>query len=310
MKELTSLFNQSRHHEVIACYIDADLQPNHDPNSAQIAAASYFRLGKYQNAYNILVEIYSSFADNLSYLSLYAATCRHLSRLDESKALFTRALTINSSDIALQNNYSNLLIDLGHFEEAIKILTSILEISPNYSDARSNLSRAEQLLAFSQDNSHGSDRDSQSRSSPTQSSVKLPDYIDPLLFAFTEEEVKRTAPFRPFEISSGSSNSTVALQAAMKMPDLHLLAADQLALAQKAILENNPSFALKLCTQAHIYIQHRAELYSTLGDAYIALKRFSQAESSYLLSISFGSINFKNYQLGITFFDEERFALC
>ena len=97
MKELTSLFNQSRHHEVIACYIDADLQPNHDPNSAQIAAASYFRLGKYQNAYNILVEIYSSFDDYLSYLSLYAASCRHLSRLDESMALFTRALTIRAT---------------------------------------------------------------------------------------------------------------------------------------------------------------------------------------------------------------------
>ena len=63
----------------------------------------------------------------------------------------------------------------------------------------------------------------------------------------------------------------------------------------KAILENNPDFALRLCNRAHIHIKHRAELYSTLGDAYIALKRFSLTESSYLLSISFGSVNFKNY---------------
>ena len=294
MDQLTSLFSQSRHQEVIALYINSDIPPGADPNAAQIVAASYFKLGKYQYSYNLLSEIYSVFADDLPFLSLFAATCRKLSKLDESKSIFSRALAINPEDITLNNNYSNLLIDLGQLEEAINILTNIVKTNPDYADAQTNLRRAEQLHEFTQKQSHPSSA-TQKQSNLLSDHLSLPDYVDPLLFAFTEEEVTRTAPFRPVGLNTGDAKSTKALQSAMKSPDLHLLAADQLSLAQKAILEKNPSFALKLCTKAHMHIQHRAELYSTLGDAYIALKRFSHAESCYLLSISFGSSNFKNY---------------
>ena len=44
MQQLTSLFNESRHQEVISLYIDSGLSPDSDPSNAQIAAASYFAL--------------------------------------------------------------------------------------------------------------------------------------------------------------------------------------------------------------------------------------------------------------------------
>ena len=61
-------------------------------------------------------------------------------------------------------------------------------------------------------------------------------------------------------------------------PDKAALAGDQLRLATKAIQEDNPSFALKLVSQAGLALGAQAAVYVNAADAYIRLQRFHEAE--------------------------------
>ena len=42
-------------------------------------------------------------------------------------------------------------------------------------------------------------------------------------------------------------------------------------------------------------IAEKSQLFSCVGDAYVSLKSYNQAEAAYLHSIALGSKNFKNY---------------
>ena len=59
--------------------------------------------------------------------------------LQRAEELFERALKIEPKAKDVKNNYSNLLIDQGKYDEAIKILEEILSEEPDYEDARLNL---------------------------------------------------------------------------------------------------------------------------------------------------------------------------
>ena len=85
------------------------------------------------------------------------------------------------------------------------------------------------------------------------------------------------------------------LQESLLKPENNLVALDQLKLAQRAVSERNPKYALELCSKATHDLSHHAELFSCVGDAYISLKRFKDAESAYLHAIAIGGTNFKNY---------------
>ena len=293
MKDIVSLYNESRHTEVIALFNSPEINDKSDATVCQYAAASYFRLAQYDEAYELLSDIYSVQFSNVSYLSLYASTCRHLGKFDEASKIFQEALKINSNDIYLKNNYSNLLIDLGRLSEAKEILTDIISKNSDYEDARANLHRLESQLILSNQSSSSENNNTISAGLDVAMHDSADNFYDPLLFAFSQEEVKRTAPFRP--TSGDNSKSISDLKSKLPVPDTSRVASDQIKLAYQAISDNNAEFALKLCTQAYSVIADKSQLFSCVGDAYISLKNFKEAEIAYLHSIALGSSNFKNY---------------
>ena len=96
------------------------------------------------------------------------------------------------------------------------------------------------------------------------------DFFDPLFFAFSEEEVKRTAPFRPVGVEQIDSEPLNSLQESLVKPDDNLIALDQLKLAQRAVKEGNPKYSLELCSKAMHLLRYHADLFSCVGDAYIS----------------------------------------
>ena len=290
MQTILEFYQASRHHDVISYFKSSDLRPQTDPFACKFVAASYFQLGDFGEALELQQDIYSSFDGDPLFLSMHGATLRHLGRLEEANSIFKKALEIDSDNPALKNNYANLLIDLKRYSEAHEILTNLADADPQYLDAQQNLSRVKQLMASSSLTDF--DASSQSTSMFTDDDT---DFFDPLFHAFSEEEVKRTAPFRPVGVQATESQSLSNLQESLLKPENNLVALDQLKLAQRAVSERNPKYALELCSKATHDLSHHAELFSCVGDAYISLKRFKDAESAYLHAIAIGGTNFKNY---------------
>lgn len=302
MQSVFELYQANRHTDVVSLYLKSDWRPQVDPDKIYVVAASYFKLGEYSESYQFLKAISSSYSEDINFLSLYAASCRHVGHLSESKSIFLRALSIDPDNINVLNNYSNLLIDLHEYEEAYLILNELVKNNPDYSDACLNYRRVQHIRDLG---SLNSSTELASDSSATQSSELFTEhaeksqktsssYFDPLLFAFTVDEVKRTAPFRP-SLSKLKSGALAELEDAMPLQDQNAVAADQLNLAFRAVKDGNPSFALETCTHALTALSNNSELYSCVADAYLSQKNFVLAELYFLHSIALGSNSFKNH---------------
>lgn len=304
MQSVFDLYQADRHNDVVSLYLSSDWRPQVDSDKIYIVAASYFKLGHYNESYQFLKAIQVSFSEDINFLSLYAASCRHVGQLSESKSIFLKALKISPNDIIVLNNYSNLLIDFNDYDQAYSILKELVQNNPDYSDARSNFERVKQILNLKStkgsaalitkhSSSHSSSEYSENGSAVTKStSSRL--YFDPLMFAFAEDEVNRTAPFRPSLRSEIRSGALGQLEQSLPKKDLNAVAADQLSLAFRAVKEGNPSFALETCTHALTSLEKNSELYSCVADAYLSQKNFVLAEVYFLHSIALGSNSFKN----------------
>jgi hypothetical protein len=64
---------------------------------------------------------------------------QELDHPEEAIGSYISAISLNPFDAELQNNYGNVLKDLGLFEKAIKAFTKALELSPTYDSVRTNL---------------------------------------------------------------------------------------------------------------------------------------------------------------------------
>ena len=111
---------------------------------------------------------------------MYAAILRRSNLLARAQEVFLRALEISPDSKEISNNYSNLLIDQEKYDEAIEILTKILKNNPEYSDAKLNLAKAEEIkekqLESQEEIKKSTDDDT---------------FGDPLHQAFNAEEVNR-----------------------------------------------------------------------------------------------------------------------
>ena len=110
------------------------------------------------------------------------------------------------------------------------------------------------------------------------------------MLAFAEEEVQLT---RPKPSVSGQVQSD--LKKNLSPPKQQQVAADKLKLALQAVLEGRNKFALQLCSQVHQSMPVSSVLYECLGDAYIALQRFTEAEICILHALQLGAKSFKLY---------------
>ena len=264
--QLAELFAAGRYHDLIAAAQSDQISPQTDPTGAQIFAAALFSVGEFGAAAPILEELEPAFGLNPEFLSLFAANCRRLGQLQRAEELFARALQISPESPQIRNNQANLLIDLGRLDEAREILTRLLDEQPDYADARNNLNR----LNF------------QNQAQPLQSSqlqqspepVRGWSLADPLLIAFSEEEVAESGLRKPAKPGPEAS----ALLESLPDANARAMALEQLEQANKAIAEQQCAFALQLCSQVLRVLGAHAPVYDCASDAYLNLRKFHEAE--------------------------------
>ena len=273
---LLPLYQQGRHHEVVAESQRLGVVPETQPLEARILAASLFQLGEYGQAATLLGALEAPMGHDADYLSLYGATCRRLGLLQQAEQLLHRALQVSPASAPVRNNYANVLIDLGRGDEARTLLEQLLREQPDYQDARQNLNR----LQFRQQPPAPAPQAPPSAPAAEPQPSWSP--ADPLMLAFSEEEVKLAGGVANGSRSSAGSQVAQSLQD----PQQQQMAAEQLELADRAVKEGNNAFALQLCGQALAGIGANAKLYITASDAYIGLQRFREAEICLLQSIA------------------------
>jgi len=269
---IEQLFEKSQYHEIISHFEQYEENPILEPALSFIYAASLFKVGEYARAGRILDLVSPSLDSESSFLSLHAATSRRLGNLSQADALFKKAIALDPEDLAIQNNYANLLIDCNDLEKAERTLIDILQKVPSYPDAKSNLER---LYYLKTANSQDSGQNGIMSSIPSSRELDIKKILaqDPLMMAFCEDEVTENS------ISFGMP----LLNNPQAMPDSSIdsekhLGYEQLKLAKIAVRENNPTFALNLCSQAYNTIGINADIYLTAADAYLSLQQFSEAE--------------------------------
>ena len=264
--QLAQMFSDGRYHDLIAVARSNDISPQSDPIAAHMLAAALFSVGEYAEAAPVLDDLEPSFGLNADFLSLYAANCRRLGLLQRAEDLFSRALKLNPNSPPIRNNYANLLIDLGRLDDARKILLELIEEVPDYTDARANLNR----IAF-QDHSNTAPLQDLIQSS---SDVQGWSLADPLLMAFSEDEVLHSGLRKQTKTASGAASLLGALPDA----DTRAMALDQLEQANRAVQEQQFAFALQLCSQALRVLGAHPPIYDCASDAYLNLRRFHEAE--------------------------------
>ncbi len=279
MQQVYDFYDNGRYQEVIQLIERNDFVAKTDPQLANVVAASYFKIGQFAESLSLLREVESCFSDDPAYLSLYGACLRRFGDLEAARSRFEQALKIQPDNAAIRNNFANLLIDLGCHHQAESILGELLSKNPGYTDARVNMQRLKEARRIQQ---------LQSFASSSETSKWT--LADPLLLAFGEDEVQRTRP-KP----SQSDLPKNGLEG--KLPPLkqQQVASDQLSLALQAVREGRYDFALQLCSQAYQTMPASAALLECVSDAYIALQRFTEAETCLLHALQLGGKSFKLY---------------
>ena len=162
------------------------------------------------------------------------------------------------------------------FEASKLILKKILNLYPDYSDAKLNLARLESL-------EQGLGKNNESIVSPSSDNVD-----DPLLLAFAQEEVdysyKRYANIQ--------KNNNVH---AFPNPDINTVTQEQLELIQKCISANDFKLALNLCSQALSKLGVSPSIYSSASDALLAKESYDKSELLLLHSMLLGGPSFKSF---------------
>ena len=279
---LSQKFADNRYSEVISIGNSNNITADNDPASAYVIAAAFFSLGKVQQSLEILAELEESMGYDENFLSLYGAVLRRSGDLALSSTIFRRAIAQSPENPTLNNNYANLLIDLGQLTEAKNLLSSIVQSHPDYVDAVENLQRADALIS-AQTN----------LSQPTSSiinnvaldSKSVDQLLDPLLMAFDTEEVKE----------HGRLDSIPSLKASVQETDVRSVGLEKLKIAYKAVSEKNPNYALQLCSQSYKQLGCEGNVFDCASDAYLNIGRYLETEISILHSLLLSGPSMKNY---------------
>tara|TARA_Y100001933_G_scaffold91573_2_gene92504 strand:+ start:469 stop:1536 length:1068 start_codon:yes stop_codon:yes gene_type:complete len=261
-----SLYNEQKYDQVISSLKDLSNISQTDPTSAYILAATYFKVGQYQDSFDLLIQLETVLGSNGEYWTLYGSCARRLGRLSKAKSCFQIALESNPTSLSIQNNYANLLVDLHEYDQAIQILQKILNETPAYEDASVNLNRALFL------------KKSQSVASTTDVITNVDNNenpFDPLLQAFSVQESMRTMGLKLKKQPTSASKFVASINPSHS--DIEK-SADFIRLAKKSFVECNFTYALELCSAAYNVIGFNSELFVLIADIYISLQRYQEAE--------------------------------
>lgn len=261
--KLRQYFEQGKYSEIVnTCTENEDFVIT-DPSISYILAAAYLRLGDYQSAQDICERIEGPFKENDSFLSMYAAVLRRQGLYSRSEEIFKQALAINNSN-ETKNNYSNLLIDKGEYENARQILSGIVLEEPEYTDACVNLERVKGLMN-SVDNKKSQTIDSNNE-------LNL-DYNDPIEAAFAVGEVIQCGA-KVGDVTSEALN-LVDVESGIELEQAEL---ESLQLADELIQKSQNNAALSICNKIRRKKGANYKVYRVASDAYLGIKDFVKAE--------------------------------
>ena len=260
---LQAIFERGNYSEVIDKWDGNQFQASNDPNSAFILAAAHFRLGNLDKAREVCELIEGPFANNSSFLSMYAAILRRSNLLLRAEEIFKRALSIDPESKEIENNYSNLLIDQGKYDEAIALLNQIVKKHPGYTDAKTNLFRAEAIKQEKLENTL--------KVEETTDTENI--FGDPLDQAFNADEVNRVGG------KIGSVTATVGeILSTDEKKDIEEAELEMLRLATDQIKDKQFFGALNILNKLRKQVGSYSAIYKAASDAYIGLERFRDAE--------------------------------
>jgi len=281
-EDFEALYEQNRYAEIIEVWDKENRDISTEPVLGKYLGASKYHLGDYQGSYDVLVKLEHVLGDDTSFLSLLGVICRRLGNFNKSKYLFEKALEVSPLLPDLNNNYANLLIDIGELDKARMILENLVKENPKYDDARTNLNRLDFRIS---DKRHGSEK-------VPDKNPKSEDWIpgDPLMLAFSDEEVTRSGLQHKFLSKEGSA---LARELPVIQPKAE--AVEKLRMATRAISEKDPKFALKLCSNVLEGIGANSLIYANAGDAYIQLQEFMHAEVNILTAVVLGGGNASHF---------------
>ena len=275
---LSELLKAGLHSEVVKVSSDLGVSPGVYPLASKILAASYFHLGEYDSAFSILSDLESSYGEDVDYLTLFASTCRRLGNLDQASDLFSKALKKDPHSLPLKNNYSNLLIDLGKYDEAKLVLDSILKVDSSYNDAITNRNRLNTIISTL-------NTDTSTSESHQFSSQLVVELGDPLLLAFANDEVEYSTQryFPPQTKSDPNFNFNNLVE-----PDPRSVALEQLKVAEATLESGDMISVLKICSKILSTLGQDARIYDIASDAYLNLNKISQSELCLLHAVALG----------------------
>ena len=269
---LQSLFESKQYHVIIQ-NLSSEEPDDLPPDTLNILAASYFLIGEYPAVVPLLKKLEPFLSSDANFLSLCGATYRRLGQLTVACSYLEQAIKINSTP-DIQNNYANLLSDLGQHKRALEILNKVLDTNPNHPDAVINKERISKLITSSI-----------GATVSINSSGPLFKLADPLQLAFSQEECLSTVGKLK---SSPNTNSDNLVQSVKKSSDAELQS-EFIQLARRNISEKLFGEALKALSQALSSGTPTAEIYECASDAYLGLQKFPQSEICLLTSYILGS---------------------
>jgi len=286
--ELSSLFEEQKFQEVLDRSKEDEITPASDPGAANIVAASLFQLGRFSECLLWCEGLQAALQGDPSFSSMHGAALRRMGQLNEAESVFRESLKQHPENIFLQNNFANLLIDTKAFDEAEKILKSVLAANPSYEDARVNLNRLEFQKSLA-DSSPTTSHDSSKINNLAGVSDQVNNaFVDPLVAAFTDEEVALAggieASISREQSTSGSGLNLANLPDRSHQKELQ----ETLSLARQTV-ESNPQQVISDCTLLHNKLGVQAPIYEVAAEAYIRLQLFSDAETCLLTAAVLGS---------------------
>jgi len=282
--DISSLLNSGQYHRIIEIYSGIKGNSAADPDQAFVLAVAYFKLEKYEDAFHILREISRDMVSSCQFHSLMGATCRRLGLVEQAKAHFQHGCKLEPENFDIRNNYANLLVDEGEYNEAEALLKIVLENCPNHPDARSNLERLYLLRASHQPKAQG-----------------MWEAVDPLAAAFDQQYISSSLKTSAQHRAPSKENADIKEELLPKASSEDV-ALDQMRIVPALIGNGQHESALQLISAAQkSFKQISPEVYLNAADALIRLNRFKQAEIFTLHAIVAGGKNFGAYSNLISF---------
>lgn len=282
--DVTSLLNSGKYHKIIEIYSGIKGNSAADPDQAFILAVAYFKLQKYEDAFNILRGISREMVNSCQFHSLMGATCRRLGLVEQAKTHFKHGCQLEPDNFDIRNNYANLLVDEEEYAEAEALFKMVIENCPNHPDARSNLERLYLLRAAHQPKAEGGWEE-----------------VDPLAAAFDQQYISSTLRTSAHH-KDPSKEKAVIKEDLLPKASSQDMALDQMRIVPGLIGNGQFESALQLISSAHKSFKLISpEVYLNAADAMVRLNGFKQAEIFTLHAMIAGGKNFGAYSNLINF---------